>query len=183
MALRNFAFIDTETTGLDVDQHEIIEIGIVIVSEKKDDNGLRSFEVVEEVDFKIKPEYIERADPVALRVNGYTPADWVFAYTKQEGAKLLSQKVEGTIMVAHNAHFDLKFLDKLFKETNEPNTSHYFALDTISIAHAKLYKEDKVEKYSLRSLSEYFAIENKNAHTALSDARATYELYKKLMDL
>jgi DNA polymerase III epsilon subunit-like protein len=32
-------------------------------------------------------------------------------------------------------------------------------------------------------MCKYFDIKNENAHTALSDARATFELYKKLMSL
>ena len=60
---------------------------------------------------------------------------------------------------------------------------HYHKLDTISIAWAKFHKDTDVIHFSLRELCERFGIKNEKAHTALSDARATFELYKKLMEL
>jgi DNA polymerase III epsilon subunit-like protein len=61
------------------------------------------------------------------------------------------------------------------------NKMHHYAIDTISVAFTKLQGREDIEKVSLRALSEYFGLENKNAHTALSDARTTFELYKKLI--
>ncbi|MCU0660647.1 MAG: 3'-5' exonuclease [Candidatus Pacebacteria bacterium] len=175
------AFIDTETTGLDITKHEIVEIGGVIVSQSWDDPTNPVFEIVDEFEFKVKPERIGDADPVALRVNGYDPSAWIFAYTLSEAMQLLAQKTKGAIMVGHNICFDFAFLEKAFIDTGVENTMHYHKLDTISIAFAKLTTVEGIDKYSLRFLCEYFGIENRNAHTALSDARATFALYKKLM--
>lgn len=183
MHKRNLAFLDTETTGLNPDIHEIIQIGAVVVSQTLSDDGKVSFEVIEEFELKVKPEHIDLADPVALRINGYDEADWVFAYTLKEAMTILASKTKDMIMVAHNAHFDLNFFDRAWKKTEITNPMHVYALDTISIAYAKLYGRADVDKFSLRFLSQYLGIENKNAHTALSDARTTFELYKKLMSL
>ena len=48
MRRHNFAFIDIETTGLNVLAHEIIEIGAVITTP--------DLEVIEEFELKIKPQ-------------------------------------------------------------------------------------------------------------------------------
>ncbi len=178
---RNLAFIDTETTGLDFDNHELIEIGLVVVKQSGIDTGKPTFTVVEEFEVKIKPEHIETADPVALRVNGYDPAQWIFAVDLKQAMKVLAEKTKDCIMVSHNTPFDYGFLDKAFKKTGVENTMHYHKLDTISIAFAKLHMNGDIDKFSLRFLCQHFGIENKNAHTALSDARALLELYKKLM--
>lgn len=183
MHKRYLAFLDTETTGLDSETHEIIQIGGVIVKQILSEQGKVSFEVVDEFEYKVKAEHIEQADPVALRVNGYDAADWVFAYTLKEAMTLMAEKVKDCIMVAHNAHFDLNFFDKAWKTTGVANPLHYYSIDTISVAFTKLQGRTDIEKLSLRALSEYFKLENKNAHTALSDARTTLELYKKLMSL
>jgi DNA polymerase III epsilon subunit-like protein len=96
---------------------------------------------------------------------------------------VLASKIEGAILVGHNMPFDLSFLDAAFSKTGLKNPLHYHRLDTISIAWAKLHREVDLEHFSLRELCIRFGIKNENAHTALSDARATYELYKKLMEL
>ncbi len=183
MRKHNLAFIDIETTGFFQSKHEIIEIGGVVVSQNNEPGKPTTYEIIEEFDIKIKPERISDADPQSLRINGYDPANWVFAYTLKEGMQILAKKTEGAIMVAHNLCFDYGFIEKAFIDSVIDNKMHYLKLDTISFAYARLYHNQDVEKFSLRALCEYFKIENKNSHTALSDARATFELYKKLTEL
>ena len=183
MRKHNLAFIDIETTGLNPDKHEIIEFGCVIVKQNKKEGGIISLDVIEEFEFKIKPKRIEDAEPAALRINKYDEAAWALAYDLEEVMPIIAQKTAGAIMVAHNVAFDFAFLDKAFRTTGVENKMHYHKLDTISIAFAKLYKKAEIGRFSLESLSSYFGIENKKAHTALPDARVMFELYKKLMEL
>lgn len=175
MRKHNFAFIDIETTGLNLLKHEIIEIGCVLTTP-----GL---EIIEEFEIKIKPEKISNADPVALKVNHYNEADWESAYKLEDAIKILLEKVKDCIMVGHNVVFDAEFLEYTFNKLQVENTLHYHKLDTISLAWAKLNKEPDFEHYSLRELCLRFDIKNEHAHRALSDARATFLLYKKLMEL
>ncbi len=178
MKTHTLAFVDTETTGLDSFKHELIEIGVVLV---RQENG--KLEVIEEFDLQIHPTRISDADPQALRVNQYDPSQWKDAYTLKEAMAIFSQKTKDTIMVAHNIAFDYSFLDKAFKQTGTVNQMHYHKLDTISIAYGLLKNEKDVDHFSLHELCKYFGIENKKEHRALSDARATFELYQKLMSL
>jgi len=175
MRKHNFAFIDIETTGLNLTKHEIIEIGCVLTTP--------TLEVIEEFELKIKPEYVENADRVALKVNHYDPLNWQDAQSLKDGVKILSKKTKDCIMVGQNVAFDSGFLEYAFSKTGTVNSMHYHKLDTISIAWAKLCGEPDVNHFSLRELCLRFGIKNENAHTALSDARATFELYKKLMSL
>lgn len=176
---KTLAFIDIETTGLDVVTHEIIEIGCMIVK----DNGDGTFEVKEEFEMKVQPNHIETAQSEALEINGYNPAEWMFALTLPQAMKNLSEKTKDAVMVAHNVAFDYSFLAKAFGDTEVPNQMFYSCLDTISIAYAKLGNNKQITRYSLRSLCEYFGIKNERAHTALADVRATFEIYQKLMKL
>jgi DNA polymerase III epsilon subunit family exonuclease len=175
MRKHNFAFIDIEATGLNLHEHEIIEIGCVLTTPE--------LEVVEEFDVKIKPENIENADPAALKVNKYSEEEWKNAVSLREGMKTLAEKVKGCIMVGHNVAFDAGFIEHSFNKVGIQNTMHYHRLDTISIAWAKMHRDPDMERFSLRELCLKFDIQNEKAHTALSDARATYELYKKLMSI
>ncbi len=183
MKTQNLAFIDVETTGLDVDKHELIEIGCVLVRQISQEGKGPSIEVLDEFEYKILPEHLETADPESLLINGYKAENWTEAIPLAEAMEKFSERVRGASFVAHNAFFDYEFIDHAFKKTGVKNFMHYHRLDTISIAFAKLYDVPEVEKFSLRFLCEYFGIENKNAHTALSDVRATLEVYKKLLTL
>ena len=86
-------------------------------------------------------------------------------------------------MVGQNIAFDSSFLEHAFAKTKVKNNMHYHKLDTISIAWAKFHKNTDFEHFSLREMCLHFGIKNEQAHSALSDARAAYELYKKLMSL
>lgn len=175
MRKHNFAFIDIETTGLNVIKHEIIEIGCVLTTP--------ALEVLEEFELKIKPEHPEDADPTSLKINHYDSALWEKAYSLEEALKIFSQKAKDCIMVGQNVSFDSGFLEYAFAKTGATNSLHYHKLDTVSIAFAKLHQEPEVEHFSLRELCLRFGIKNEGTHTGLGDARATYELYKKLMKL
>lgn len=175
MRKHNFAFVDIETTGLNLLQQEIIEIGCILTTP--------DFKVIEEFELKIKPEHIENADPVALKVNHYNEKDWENGYSLEKAMKIFSEKVKNCIMVGHNVAFDAGFLEYAFNKTGILNTMHYHKLDTVSVAWAKLHHEPDVEHFSLREMCVRFGIQNEKAHTGLSDARATFELYKKLMSL
>jgi DNA polymerase III epsilon subunit family exonuclease len=175
MRKHNFAFIDIETTGSNVLEHELIEIGCVLTTDE--------LEVIEEFEFKIKPEHIGSADTVALKVNHYNEKDWETGYVLSDAMDILSKKVKGCIMVGHNVAFDAGFLEYTFAKLKLQNSMHYHKLDTVSMTWAKLHKNPDIDHFSLREMCKHFGIENKNPHSALSDARATYELYKKLMSI
>jgi len=175
MRKHNFAFLDIETTGLSLIKHEIIEIGCVVTTPE--------LEMIEEFELKIKPERIEDADPVSLKISHYNKEDWEGAYVLEKAMKIFSKKVKDCIMVGQNVAFDSGFLEYAFGKIGVANSMHYHKLDTVSIAFAKLHREPDVEHFSLRELCLRFGIKNDKAHTALSDARATFELYKKLMEL
>jgi len=175
MHKHNLAFIDIETTGLNLIKHEIIEIGGVVTTPE--------LQVIEEFELKIKPERIEDAAPTSLKISHYNEAEWASALTLPLAMKIFSGKTRSCIMVGQNVAFDSGFLEYAFAKTRMANPMHYHKLDTIAIAWAKLHKEPDLEHFSLREMCLRFGIKNERAHTALSDARATFELYKKLMEL
>lgn len=181
MRKHNIAFIDLETTGLDPEKHEIIEIGCVLVKQVPRDGLGAGLEVIEEFDLKIKPEHIETADPEALAINGYNSADWLFAVDLPAAMKVVSEKTDGAILIAHNLTFDWLFLEKAFAKTGVPNKMDFRRLDLLSIAFAKLYDKLEIQRFSLYSLCKYFGIENERAHTALSDTRASVESIKNFL--
>jgi DNA polymerase III epsilon subunit family exonuclease len=175
MRKHNFVFVDIEATGMNPLRHEIIEIGCVLTTSE--------LEILEEFEIKIKPDHIETADPVSLKVNQYHEKDWEGAMSILEGLQLFLKKVKNAIMVGHNVAFDAGFLEYNFYKLGLTNTMHYHKLDTVSMAWAKLHSDPNLDHFSLHELSTRFGIKNERAHSALPDARTTYELYKKLLSL
>lgn len=176
------AFLDVETTGLDPQKHEVIQVGVVLAKQiPRSGNQGPTLEKIEEFEIKIKPERLEDAEEDALRVNGFTEAEWMFAPDLKNAMEFLGKKLQGSIQVSHNLTFDAAFMEKSFERAGMENTMARYKLDTISIAFARLYNRPDV-KFSLRYLCELFQIKNDNAHTALSDAKALYEVYKKMMN-
>lgn len=172
------AFIDIETTGLDYEKGEIIELGVVIAELR--DGALM---VTDEIDLKIAPKHIETADAQALRINGYNEAEWIFAVSIEEALKLFVERTAGAVFVAHNITFDYGFIEANLRRYGIEHKMHYHKLDTLALAFGVLQNNDDMGKLSLRALCEKYGIENKKAHSAFADAYATYEVFKKLLNL
>ena len=183
MKTHNLAFIDLETTGLDVERHEIIEIGCIIARQIPNEEKGPDVEIIEEFEIKIKPERIEDADPKSLHMNGYNEKEWENAIPLTEALTIVAEKTKGASIVGQGVFFDWMFLEAGFKKTGIKNRMHFHKIDLISMAFTKLYNDPSVQKFSLGALAEHFGVENKKAHTALADIRATFEIYKKILDL
>lgn len=173
-------FIDTETTGLDLMQHEIIEIGMLQVDVDKNFNhsSMKCYEA------KIKPEYIRRASPQALKVNGYTKQKWSKTVPRIVVANQIAEWVQNSnYVVGQNLVFDYNFINQFFDRLQtfeRPRFPRYF--DTKHMAD-KLVKEGKLKRTALDYLCENYNIPTiGRAHTALVDVMRTFELFKKLKE-
>ncbi|MEK7118490.1 MAG: 3'-5' exonuclease [Patescibacteria group bacterium] len=200
MKKHKLAFVDIETTGLDPFRHEIVEIGIVLSEQKGDLFGLpaprralhsdwqagkQSLELISEHELLLRPEHVETADPKSLGVAKYDKHKWEKAVSQKEGIAWAAMLLQGTVFVAQNVSFDWGFLRKAGNEygVDFEKAVHYHKLDLASMVFGKLYHDPKLSKFTLREMTEYFGVKNENAHTALADARATFEVCKRLLAL
>lgn len=185
MKRNKLAFVDLETTGLDPTRHEIFEIGIVFAETREDLFERSTLKYLGEEQILLKPEHIDTADLKALEISKYEKRDWNSAVTQQEGLARAMELLSGTVFVAQNVTFDWGFLLLSGKKhgITFDDAVHYHKLDLASMVFGKLYHEPKLYKFSLRELTVYFGVKNENAHTALSDARAAFEVCKKLLEL
>jgi len=85
-----------------------------------------------------------------------------------------------TVLVAHNAPFDLSFLKSAAKDLDFSWPS-YKTLDTVTVARQLLTKED-VPNCKLSTLATYFGTKTEPTHRALDDARATTEIFHGLLE-
>lgn len=174
VAEADLVFFDTETTGFDLDK-ELIEIGLVKAKAK-------TFEIIAEKDIKIKPTHIETADPDALGIVGYDPAEWERdGVDLKTGLEQFLSCTEGCILVGHNIAFDWMHLKKSLEQCGLRFNYYYKGLDTFSLAWQKLAGHQGIDRISLRELTSYFKIPEGRKHRAIDDAKATYQVFLKLL--
>jgi len=174
-------FMDTETTGLDADVHEIIEIAIIAA------DG----EVL--LHTKIKPEHLERASPKALEINGYNEEDWKYAPTFEEVASKIFAHLSGEVVIAGQVvDFDLRFVNASLKRYYsklgmEPKQIEdtmraisYHKVDTSTMAFEHLSPLGATSM-SLWATCKALGIKNPKAHTALADIETTRQVYYRLL--
>lgn len=183
MKKRTLAFVDLETTGLDPSRCEIIEIGIVLAEQRANLFGSSFLELVSEHNIQLIPQHIETAEPKGLEVNRYYDRDWILAVPQAQGLKEAGEILRDKVFIAQNVGFDWAFIQRAGQEHGIDFDSlvHYHKLDLASMVFGKLYKDSALHKFSLREMTQYFDVKNDNAHTALSNARATFEVCNKLL--
>lgn len=166
----NLAFVDTETTGLNEDEHEIIEIGVLIYNQQTD-------QIEDEWETKIAPTHIETASQTALRINGYINNPELYRGSLKSALIKFNSLVEGCIIVGQNVSFDLKFINKVLKELNITPKFDRRYLELMGLSWWAV-KDSDLPGISLESLCNHFNIPNIGAHSALIDCRRAFEVYR-----
>ncbi|HBT81787.1 hypothetical protein A2757_03245 [Candidatus Giovannonibacteria bacterium RIFCSPHIGHO2_01_FULL_48_47] len=165
------SFIDLEMTGLESAKHEIIEIGLIKASQPE-------LEIIETWEAKIIPEHLETADPESLKISGYKQETWGGAISLKQAMELLSEKSKGTILAGFVPFADYSFLDAAVTKTGIPLDFHRRTLDVHSYVVAKMGYD--WNDSGLSAICQKLGIKLENHHTALADAMACYEIYKKV---
>ena len=166
----SYTVFDTETTGLNPSQgDEIISIGALRII-----NGTLLYE--ENFDQLIDPR---RSLPFeSVQIHGIKPEMLHNQPTIDKVLPLFHKFSEDTILVAHNASFDMAMI-----EVKEDQTGVKFAnpvLDTLllsSIVHP--FQED----HNLEAIAARLGVSIVGRHTALGDAIAAGEIFLKLIPL
>ncbi len=163
------SFIDLEMTGLESAKHEIIEIGLVKASQP-------DLEIIEKWEIRVKPEQLETSDPEALKVAQYDKEKWQNAVSLFEAMNILALKIDRTILAGWNVATDYSFLDQAFSKTGIQLNFFKHILDINSYTKARLNMS--WGSGGLSNTCKKLGVTRENEHTALSDALATYEIYR-----
>lgn len=169
--------LDTETTGLDLKKHQIIQLGL-IQYEYKDDGDLR---LLEKFQYNIKPSNIKAASPEALKINGYTEEQWEDAEPFAACFPLLDYVFKSSdSLIGQNLIFDLRFIKKEYWRYGMimPKVPKY--IDTKYMGQ-QLVNEGKIKSCSMDNMCKHFSIKfNGRAHTALTDCERTVTVWERL---
>lgn len=170
--------VDTETTGLSPAWHEVSQVSIIRCSDRNQINRY------------IKVEHPERAQKQALDATGRTWADLKKGDPKQEVVEYCNKFItqdgltdEHRCFIAHNANFDQRFSDALWKSCGLEFPGRCW-LDTKPLAKAWANKLGLIKpSLTLTSCLDFTGIKKfAGVHEASSDAKNTYLLWKKAMD-
>ncbi len=161
-----YVVFDLETTGLDLMNNGITEIGAV-----KIEKGV----ITEQFTTLIKPDY-----PITEEITNITG---ITAEMVKDAPKISTvipdfiKFIDGAILVAHNAEFDTKFIKRFaLAEEFEINNK---ILDTMVMTRTYL---PQLKQANLKVLADYFGIIFHH-HRALSDSYATAEAFIELMKI
>ena len=164
----NFTAIDLETTGLYSDKDEIIELGAA-----KYVDG----EMVETFSQLVKP-----STSISSEITGITGIDNKMV----KNAPALCDVFENfrrflddaPWIVGQNVDFDLGFLKHHLSHIEFADLEKK-TLDTAVLSRVLF---PRIQRYSLSRLVAYFGVDRGTAHRALSDCRATGDIFLRLLD-
>ena len=165
--LGDYVALDFETTGLNPSEDHIIEYGAVRV---RNHQIIESYDCFVKIEDKLNPFIAEltKIDDELLNKKGID---------EEEALDKFLNWLGDDVVLGQNVAFDLSFLlsttMRFHKET--PQNDY---LDTLSFSRVLL---PNLAHHRLSNLCEYYDIDNKQAHRALSDCIATKEVYDCLL--
>jgi ribonuclease T len=176
--------VDVETGGFDWNRHALLEIAAVPID--LGDSGL--LVMGETCSAHLHPAPGTEIDPKSLEVTGIR-LDHPFRFAKQERealdhvfapirAALKKHGCQRAILVGHNAHFDLNFLNAAVARVgHKRNPFHPFSVfDTVTLAGVA-YGQTVLARAIQAAGFEWNA---EDAHSAVYDAEQTARLFCKI---
>lgn len=161
---REFAVVDVETTGLDPRIHRIIEVGVVVTDARGN--------VRDEFCTLVQPEGELVEDTRARHVH-LIATDWLKAAPPTSAVLVeVAHRLNGRVVVAHNAMFDTEFLQQEFKRClgyTDDDLGDWTTLCTVDLCRAVDIPR-KLDRACFELGVRY------EKHSALGDCHATARL-------
>lgn len=170
--------IDTETTGIKCNYHEITEIGIVRCSDKM------------LLWRNLRCKYPERASYDALAITNKTIEDLHYGSDPSEVVDLCNKffNEDGLTpahrcIICHNVSFDKRFLHALWEQEGKSFPANLW-LDTMSLTREYAKKMGMIKpKINLQASCDMLGIKKSaGIHNAKSDSKNTFLLHKALVE-
>ena len=177
---QNYTIIDIETTGLDPQFDEIIEIAALKIQDGS---------IVAEFSSLVKPSgyYIDLDDgddvygyvsEFITDLTGITNDMLGTAPSIKDVAPKFTNFIKDDVLVGHNINFDVNFLyDTLLEDLNYKFNNDFVDLMRLG---RKIYPEFKNHK--LNTIAKNLGVNTLNSHRALIDCNITFECFFKLSE-
>jgi DNA polymerase-3 subunit epsilon len=161
-----FAFVDLEMTGLDPAQDRVVEVCI---------ERWVGAERVAALSTLVLPDTRVGG---AAHVHGLDAQALVGAPPFSEIAPRVSEVLEGAVLVAHAARWDVMFLEAELARAGRPATLPFY-VDTLVLARRAF----ALRSYSLSALTEALAISRGRAHRAEDDVAALRSVFARALEV
>ncbi|MBU3692448.1 MAG: DEDD exonuclease domain-containing protein [Candidatus Nanopelagicaceae bacterium] len=167
-----FVVVDLETTGGSHRDSAITEIGAVKI---KGGETVSEFQTLVNPDSPI-PAFITVLTGItdAMVIEAPKIGEALFSFLEFAGSP------NETVLIAHNAPFDVGFL-RAAAEKCGVNWPSFQVIDTAKIARYVVTR-DEAPNCKLSTLAQFFGAETNPDHRALSDARATVDVFHGILD-
>ncbi len=167
MKSHTYVVFDIETTGFSVVHDDIIEIAAVKVK-----NGT----ITETYQQFIDPK--RKLSTFTTELTGITDEMVGGQPLIEDALKSFLAFSEGAMMVAHNATFDIDFIEAKASR-NQLKITYKGFLDTLMLA--RLHYADVLKSFNLKAVAKHFKIKQEAHHRAEDDARVTAEIWILMM--
>lgn len=164
-----YIVIDVETSGLNPKEHEIIEIGAILIQEH---------EIKERFSVLVRPQ-----NAISVTIEEITGIS--NAILQEQGVHIaaalpkFTDFIKKLPLVSHNIDFDHGFLREACIKCDLPLISNR-RIDTLALSRRGVRR---VADYKLKTLANHFAINIDQAHRSLADCETTFMLFEKLNEL
>jgi DNA polymerase-3 subunit epsilon len=165
----HFVVVDLETTGLSPRTSRICEIGA---------QRVRALELEDAFETLVDPGV--PLPPAVSSLTGIQPRALRGAPRAELAVRRLVAFTGDAAVVAHNARFDLAFLDREVERLTGRRIAAP-VVDTVWLARRLL--GERTRRVGLASLAHFFGVATEPCHRALPDARATAEILLVLLGL
>jgi DNA polymerase-3 subunit epsilon len=161
--ISDITVFDFETSGLDAQKDRVIEMAAIRIA-----NG----QVVGE--FSTLVQYDGVLSPKIIELTGIQDEALRHGFDEVTAFKIFNRFIGNSVIVAHNAAFDLGFLHYSLKRMAGRSFNNSF-IDTLTISRDRTFFP-----YKLVDLCDRYQIELVGAHRALSDVYGCWHLFEKL---
>ncbi|WOO87499.1 PolC-type DNA polymerase III [Mollicutes bacterium LVI A0039] len=165
---QTYTVFDVETTGLSANMNKLIEIG---ATKLKDGLVVDSYQTFIKID--------EPLSAFTTELTGITDEDLETGQDLKDALLEFKKFCDGTVLVAHNAKFDMQFMNANYKrELNYVIDNP--VIDTLEVS--RFINKDRTY-HTLKILSKHYgvALDSSSHHRADYDAEKTAEMFDKML--
>jgi DNA polymerase-3 subunit epsilon len=158
------AFLDLEMTGLRPESDRVIEICVELYRGSRCEGKLASL---------VRPEVFAFGN---AHIHGIDPAEVQRAPTFAELAPRVESLLDGAVVIAHAAAWDVAFLESEFRRAGLPRQIPFY-LDTLNLSRRAF----ALPSHRLSALAATLGVEAHRAHRAEDDVKALRAVWDKLV--